>query len=55
MKSNVIPFLFAKNVSPSADGLIIAESLHEAIKDFGARNLALSIVEANSMHQKQAA
>ncbi len=55
MKSNVIPLLAAANVSPASDGVIIGDCLHEAIAQFGAQNLAFSIIEVELVDQKQAA
>lgn len=55
MKSTVVPFLIAANVSPASDGIIIAECLHEAIKQFGPQNLAFAIIETARFDLKQAA
>lgn len=55
MKSTIVPFSGAANVSSALDGIIIAECLHQTIELFGAKNLALAIVEDQQLVYKQAA
>ena len=55
MKSTVIPFLSAANVSPASDGVILAECLHQTIDEFGLQDFALSLVDIEQVAFKQAA
>ena len=55
MKSTVVPFIIAANVSPASDGAIIADCLHQTIDEFGLQNFALSLVDIDRVVFKQAA
>jgi hypothetical protein len=55
MKSNIIPFAIAQNVAPASDGVVIAQALDSAIDEFGAENLAMTLVESDSVVTAKAA
>ncbi|MEO8388017.1 hypothetical protein [Polaromonas sp.] len=55
MKSNIIPLATAQHVAPASDGVAIAQALKTAINEFGATNLAMALVEPESVDRLKAA
>ena len=55
MKSNIVPFLLAKNSAPSSDCDILVDCLREVIENFGRQEFALTLIETDQELLKKAA